>query len=186
VNHMQNVAMELDAAVTLLHRITTPGYLDPLMKALAALDHSEGTTNYTRVALEAGRAELLLLHLWRAIENALRASALFAAPPTPGNDDNTRAIHLSSNDLAYLASVAGTVHSIADSFHELMRACIKASLQHKQTAAACARTIQVIKKESARLLPSDDHALRLLRMQGVGTTFVNSNGLLTRIDEENS
>jgi len=179
---MHTCAMELDGAVSLLHRLTTPGYLEPLQQALAALDRSEGTTNYTRVALEAGRAELTLLHLWRVIENTLRAHAVFATSPPPGTIPG--ATHLSRNDLEYLAAVARTVHTIADSFHQLMRACMRASLNHRQIATACSRTLEAIRQENGRLLPSDDRALRLLFMQGVGTSFVNSNGTLTRTDGE--
>jgi len=181
---MHTCAMELDGAVSLLHRLTSPGYLEPLQQALAALDRSEETTNYTRVALEAGRAELTLLHLWRVIENTLRAHAVFAMSPPPGDQDMPGATHLSRSDLESLAAVARTVHAIADSFHQLMRACMRASLHHRQIATACSRTLEAIRQENGRLLPSDDRALRLLFMQGVGTSFVNSNGTLTRTDGE--
>jgi len=65
-----------------------------------------------------------------------------------------------------------------------MTAFMRASLTHSRITEACVRTIEVIRRENGRVFPSDDLALRMLSIQGDGTTFVNSNGILTHINQE--
>jgi len=183
---MSDPALHLKTAAALLHVMTTPGSLDALLKAVAGIEQREKKNDYMKVALEAGRTELMLLHLCRAIGSFLRDTGGFDTSTQPAPDEQTRPprSRFAEEDLRCLTNIASTAQSIADSFHLLMIACTRASLAHRKISAACVHTAGVIKREKSRLLSSGENIFGLPSSLWREKTFVDEQGRLIRIDQE--
>ena len=183
---MSDPALHLKTAAALLHVVTTPGSLDALLKAVAGIEQREKKNDYMKVALEAGRTELMLLHLNRAIGLFLGATGGFDTSTQPTLGEQTLHPHsrLAEEDLRSLKNVARTAQSIADSFHQLMIACTRASLAHRKISTACIHTADVITREKSRLFSSGEDIPGPPSSMRREKTFVNEQGKLIRIDQE--